>query len=312
MIGSLPRRRSAACAPRLPTAFVQLSASYAVVWQRRARHRRDWAHPPGGALRRAAHVRRPVAGLPVRPGGPVRARGRSCERQRWLSAHYGVIRGSSSPPVGRVGRHSADHLQCIVDMSANGGRIGGRAPRGSRRCSALAGRRVAVTCGCTRSARRTGRRSVQSGYCADRWCAGTADARRPTFRGARHVPGPDRTHVSSGSSRVPSPPRAPWAGTGSVRRPRRGPGVRGGTRTRGGRPIAGPAGGAAGRCRLVTARHVDLPIGLAAPVPAGPVDPAGARPRRNRTGGQRRGTTRERHPVSPDGHAERDGRITRT
>jgi len=66
---------------------------------------------------------------PARPsGGPV---GR-CERAGEAASdigdprNSGIIQGSSSPPVGSIGRHSAAQFLEHCDMSANGCRIGGR------------------------------------------------------------------------------------------------------------------------------------------------------------------------------------------
>lgn len=164
---------------------------------------------------------------PARPsGGPV---GR-CERAGEAASdigdprNSGIIQGSTSPPVGSIGRHSAAQFLEHCDMSANGCRIGGRPASRVPPVAAVLrrrGRHFAVTCGCSRWARWMGGRSVLSGYCADRWFAGTADPRRPTFSVARRVSGPDE-HVFP-----PSPLGAGAAactvgpggtGTGSVRR----------------------------------------------------------------------------------------------
>lgn len=130
--------------------------------------------PPGpGSPRRVAladRLRVPtvLSSAPARPavrttGRSVQACGRSCERHRRPSQ----LRHCSGLliPFGRQHRPIVPLTsRSIVDMSATGCRIGGRPARRrsyrSRPCAAVAGRRVAVTCGC--SAGRDGRAAGRS------------------------------------------------------------------------------------------------------------------------------------------------------
>lgn len=193
----------------LRAALLLVSASNAVTPGRRAETSHD-------RVSRRVALASPAARLPSsrRPartsGGPDGRAGRSAGRPFGASvrakprADIGDLRGFGIvwAPAGFGRQHCSPFrlafLGAFLDMPPNGCRIRDcptrRASHRSPRCSAVAGRHVAVTCGCSRWARRIGGRSVQSGHRADQWSAGAAGpflarhyhpARRPPVSGRR-------------------------------------------------------------------------------------------------------------------------------